>query len=114
MIRPLALSSYMARSSASGVGVGVGVALAVDVWLVLGGSTVIWVDSHPARTVSIASASARSMVRLYSRRIWTMWWTDQHWFRAGSHSAACFPLFWWRLTLGDVRVRFMSVRVGGA
>ena len=47
------------------------------------------VDSHLAKTVSIAAASARSMVRPYSRRTRMMRYTYQHSFRSGSHSGAC-------------------------
>ena len=92
VIRPLPLSSHRARASTSvselavagaarvGVAVAgaarVGVAVAgaarvgvpVAVPEALGVSTVISVDSHPARTLSAASASAWSMVSPYSRR----------------------------------------------
>jgi hypothetical protein len=55
-----------------------------------GASTIISDDAHPARTWSIASASARSMVSPYSRRTWMVRATYQHRFRSGIHSAASF------------------------
>ena len=83
-----------------------GVAVAVAVPEVTGDNITIPVELHVARTASIASASTGSMVRLYSRRIWTMRYTYQHSFSSGSHSDASLSLFWWRLTLGDASVRF--------
>ena len=83
-----------------------------------GASTIISEDAHPARTLSIASASARSMVSPYSRRTCMVRATYQHWFSLGSHSAASLATFWCRLTLGDASVRFRrpdanSARVAG-
>ena len=72
VIRPLPLSSHRARASTSvsemGVAGAARVGVAVAVPEALGASTVISVDSHPARTLSAASASAWSMVSPYSRR----------------------------------------------
>ena len=53
MIRPLPLSSYMARASAAGAGVGAGVAIAVEVSAVVGISTTIAVEVQPSNTVSM-------------------------------------------------------------
>ncbi len=61
---PFPLSSHIVRASTFVAGA------ALPVWLVLwclAGATNS-VDLHPAGTLSIASASARSMVRRYSRR----------------------------------------------
>ena len=80
--------------------------MAVEVVEVPPTSTTISVESHSARTVSIASASARSTVNPYSRRTWTVRSTYQHWFWSGSQSDASLSTFWWRLTLGDASVRF--------
>ena len=89
VIRPFPLSSYRARASTSGPGVGVAVATDLP-----SSSTTISVDSHPASTPSMASASARSMVSPYSRRTSTTRSTYQHSFRSGSHSATSLSLFW--------------------
>ena len=68
------LSSNRARVSTSGIGgrvvaaVGVGVGVAVALGGVLGTSTRILFDWLPDRTLSAASALARSVVRPYSRR----------------------------------------------
>ena len=111
VMRPLPLSSHSARASTSAFGVepgpalGLGVAVASAVVEPPSASTTISVDSHVARTLSIASASARSRVSPYSSRTWMVRYTYQHWFRLGSQSAASLSLFWWRLTLGDARVR---------
>ena len=53
-----------------------------------GAGTTMSVGVQPSSTVSMASASARSMVRPYSSRTWTMRSTYQQAFRCGSHSAA--------------------------
>ena len=98
VIRPFPLSSHRARASTSGSGEGdsaaVGVGLAIAVAEAPGASTIISVDSHSARTLSIASASARSMLSPYSRRTWTVRSTYQHRFNSGSHSAASLATFW--------------------
>ena len=53
----------------------------------------------------MAFASARSMVRPYSRRTSSERFTYQHWFSSGNQSAASFATFCCQLTLGDASVR---------
>lgn len=77
----------------------VGVAVAAEVSVICDGSTAISLESPAARTVSIASASARSMARPHLR--WT--WITRPTYRTGSSlESTCGRL----LTPGMAGVRF--------
>ena len=66
--------------------------------------------AQPASTRRAVEASAWFIVRLYLRLTSTTWFTYQHWFRAGSHSARSLAIFWCLFTLGLARVRLSRSR----
>ena len=65
-----------------------GVAVAAEVSVICGGSIAISIEPPAARPVSIALASARSMVRPYPGWAWMTRPTHRHRFKSGIHLRA--------------------------